>query len=152
MKNQLTINILLVILFIIFGIFLFNNLPTKTLKDGNIDTQSFTPTEIIASFSFDNGLHEYTGSIDFPNSCYELETKALVMESFPEQVILIFETNNVSSDILCTQVITPKKFRILFQATEQATVSAEYNGKPIDLLLVQEAALDNLEAMEEPVK
>jgi len=148
MDKQLIISLLLVVLFVAFGALLLKTLPIADMQDDEINI--FTPAEVVAGFIYEDGLHEYTGSLDFPNGCYELDAHAIVMESYPEQVVLVFEsTNNEGPDVACTQAIKTIPFRILFSASELATVTARYNNERIDLLIIQNEALDMVEVLEE---
>ncbi len=150
MNKQLITNVLIVALFLLIGVFVFRSFPLSDLqnKDDNVNN-TFTPEEIVTSFTYDNGLYEYIGSLDFPNGCYELETHAIVRESYPEQVVLVFNAQRGEEDAFCIQAIKTIPFRILFSASEHATVTATYNGEGIDLLIIQNEALDILEFVED---
>jgi len=151
MNKDLITNILIIILVLVLGLFLFNRYPSET--ENNLpNSDTFIPEEIVVHFSYDRGLHEYSGSINFPNGCYSLKaSEAFVMESYPEQAVLVLETNPIPEDAVCTQAIKTEDFRILFRASEEATVSARYNGEDIDLLVIQDQMIDDLSAQaEEP--
>ncbi len=136
MKTSLLTNVLIIVLVVIFGMLVADtSFEDKAEKDH--DKMSYMPAEIVADFVYTDNLHEYSGVIEFPNPCYELYTEALVRESYPEQITLSFVVTPPAEDVMCAQVITPKEFRILVGASEQATVDATYNGKKINLIIVE---------------
>lgn len=87
--------------------------------------------EIIIHKTFENGTYSITGSVDLPDPCYSIDSKVLVAESFPEQVMLQIDTPR--TDEVCAQVITTKEFMVKFQASDKAIISGMLNGKGIKL-------------------
>lgn len=92
---------------------------------------------ITAKHFFADGTHTFVGEIPMPTPCDLLETSAQVRESMPEQVVLEFSVINESD--MCAQVITPQRFMIEVQASEEATVSAEFMGRTVELNLLEPA-------------
>lgn len=89
---------------------------------------------ISAVHFFDDGSHTFAGEIDMPTPCDLLEVDAVVMESFPEQIRLEFSVISEDTD-LCAQVITPQRFMVQVDASEEATVTAELMGRSVELNL-----------------
>lgn len=89
---------------------------------------------INAVHSFKSGLHDYTGAITLPIPCYTLSVDAVVRESFPEDVTIRFTIqDDKKENQICTQVLTEKSFRIIFQASKEANVHAVVNDTPVQL-------------------
>ncbi len=86
-------------------------------------------TKIPVTHQFKNGLHTYVGSIDAPTPCHSILGEAVVKESYPEQVDIRIETKE--SEGICAQVITAKKFKVSFSASENPVVRAFVNGTPV---------------------
>lgn len=86
-------------------------------------------TKIPVTHQFKNGLHTYVGSIDTPTPCHSIEGTAIVKESYPEQVDIRIETKE--SEGICAQVITAKKFKVSFSASQNPVVRAFINGTPV---------------------
>ncbi len=91
-------------------------------------------TRIDAKHYFDDGTHTFVGEILMPTPCDLIEVEALVMESFPEQVRLDFTVINNAQT--CAQVITAQRFMATAQASDQATISATFMGRPVELNLI----------------
>jgi hypothetical protein len=91
-------------------------------------------TRITAKHFFENGVHTIAGEIPMPTPCDLLEVDAMVAESFPEQVSLNF--NVVNNAEFCAQQITPQRFKVTANASEQATFSANFMGRRVELNLV----------------
>lgn len=106
------------------------------------------PKQIItAKHSFDGDVHTVAGEIDLPTPCHLLETNVTVAESFPEQVVIAFDTVFEGEDT-CAQVITPARFKVEFQASENARINATLNGKKVILNLIEATEGENLDDFE----
>lgn len=64
-----------------------------------------------------------TGTL--PNPCYEISTEAIVMESFPEQVIIRARVTPPGEDEICIQVIQEVYEEAEFEASEEAEISLQ---------------------------
>lgn len=82
---------------------------------------------------YEDGVHTIVGELAMPTPCDLLNAEATVAESFPEQVTLDFEVINNAET--CAQVITPARFQVRAEASEEATFSARFNGRPVELNL-----------------
>jgi len=93
---------------------------------------------IDATHFFEDGTHTVVGEINMPTPCDLLDPRVEVAESMPEQVTINFEVINNSAT--CAQVITPQRFRVDFDASEDASVSATLDGRelPINLIPAKE--------------
>ncbi len=89
-----------------------------------------------------NGTHIIAGEANSPTPCDILTTDARIAESFPEQVTLLFNSKN--SGEICAQVVTSNRFKIEFQASENATIKATWNGQPVELNLIPVGANEDL--------
>ena len=94
-------------------------------------------TRITAKHFFIDGVHTLVGEIPFPTPCDLLTTDARVAESFPEQIFIDFNVINDSKT--CDQVVTLQRFKIEAQASKEATLSARFMGRPVELNLVPAA-------------
>ena len=91
-------------------------------------------TRITGKHYFIDGVHTIAGEIPMPTPCDLLEVEAMVMESMPEQVALDFTVINNAE--FCAQVVTPQRFMVSATASEAATYSATFMGRPVELNLV----------------
>jgi hypothetical protein len=64
--------------------------------------------------------YEVTGTL--PNPCYTVTFEPVVMESFPEQVIIETKVQEPSPDEICTQVIQEVEETGTFSASEEAEI------------------------------
>jgi hypothetical protein len=129
-KNILGIGILLVVLILAGGLLYY--LYTNHEQDNTIDIGD----TIILDDSIGENLnfeYEYVGDNRWeyiitgtlPNPCYEIKTEAIVMESFPEQVIVRSTITLPSEDMVCIQVIQEVYEEGEFLASEEAIVRFE---------------------------
>lgn len=84
-----------------------------------------------------DGVHTLVGTIDMPTPCDLLESTATVAESFPEQIRINFSVINNAE--MCAQVITPQRFKVSASASNAATLTATWEGIPIELNLIPAA-------------
>jgi len=125
----------LVIVVIIFIAFLKN---TFYKTNNEIKKEIPIVSSITSGHMYKGGLHNYTGSIMLPTPCYILSVDAMVKETFPEDVSIRFTITEDKKNELCAQVVTEKKFRIIFQASKEAKVSATVNNIQVPLNIEKE--------------
>lgn len=140
--------ILTVVLFVVIiaGMFIYAYLKNNELQTVEIEKiepvaeeQVLYPdiTRVDAKHYYINGLHTLVGEINFPTPCDLLEAEALVMESYPEQVLINFNVINNAEN--CAQVITAQRFKVEAKASAEATFSAKFLGRDIELNLIPAA-------------
>jgi len=133
--RKITIGIiatLALLLIFALGLLLY---PRTVLQEENV---SHITTSIPVVHQWRSGVHTYVGVIQAPSPCHSVAGGALVKESYPEQVDIRIETRE--SGEMCAQVITEKKFRVSFSASEEAVARAYLNGTGV-LFRVSEASL-----------
>ena len=108
--------------------------PSRGSPDSTDNREYPSVTRITAKHFIEDGTHTFVGEIPMPTPCDLIETDAVVRESDPEQVELQFSVLNTADT--CAQVITPQRFSISATASPEATVSATFNGRPVELNLV----------------
>lgn len=91
-------------------------------------------TRITAKHFVEDGTHTFVGEIPMPTPCDLIETDAVVRESMPEQIELQFSVINTADT--CAQVVTPQRFSVEAPASPEATVSATFQGRPVELNLI----------------
>lgn len=104
------------------------------------------PTEIThidAKHFFKDGTHTVAGEIMMPTPCDLLEAKvAFIAKSIPEKVGLAFTVIN-NTNGACAQVITPQRFKVSFEGTTDATITATLKGREVILNLVEAGPDEN---------
>ena len=134
---------------IIIGMFTFAFLKQKEIKVENNNNTDEIMDESIGRYDyiervdvkhfFIDGVHTLVGEMPMPTPCDLLESKVLVMESYPEQIQIDFSViNNAES---CIQQITPARFQVTATADEQASFKAKLMGRDI-MLNIFEADID----------
>ena len=132
---------------IIVGMFTFAYLKKTELEKDIVVSEVEEPvaevkyasiTRVNAIHYYIDGLHTLVGEIAMPTPCDLLEAEAVVMESFPEQIVIDF--NVINNAEFCTQVITPQRFKVSASASEEATFKANFMGRPVELNLTPAGA------------
>ena len=143
-----------VIVVLLFGVSYYISQSNNELKNGesqigdvngdvNVDVPRAT---ITAKHQYDSGMHIVAGEIEVPTPCHLLETDVIIRESFPEQVEVQFTVSTQAE--ICAQVITPARFKVEFNASENARISGTLNGKPVVLNLISAGSEENLDEFE----
>lgn len=121
---------------------------------GSVNGQNTVSEEpiqtITAKHQFKNGKHIIAGEVNLPTPCHLLVWNVRVEKSLPEQVTTAF--NSSSQADTCAQVITSARFKIEFNASENAIIRASWNDKPTTLNLVPVSAGENIENFEVFIK
>jgi hypothetical protein len=114
------------------------------------DTPASVPQAIVAQHQFVGGMHTIAGSVDLPTPCHNLLTEPFFVGEDTSTVEVRFTTSVVGD--VCAQVITPARFKLTFEADENATITALWNGRPAELNLVPVPEGANLDDFEVYVK
>lgn len=151
-QNKVVIYIIVVLVLAIVMFLSFRSIDEKAddYERGQIQDEVVVeePSIIItAKHSFSDGVHIVAGEVEMPTPCDLLESEVVVMESFPEQVLINFKTIN-QSEGLCAQVITPARFKVEFSASEGASISATLNGERVILNLIEAREGEDLDDFE----
>jgi len=110
-----------------------------------VETPLKAPEKIVtAKHQFKDGTHTIVGEIDMPTPCHLLDWDVVIAESFPEQVTVNFKSVYNSADV-CVQVVTQQRFKVTFDASENAVISATLDGKKIILNLIEALEGENLD-------
>lgn len=111
---------------------------------GNVTDPDTRPV-IKVLHQYKTGAHVYVGELELPTPCHSIEAESVVLESYPEQVQVILSTKE--GEGICAQVITPKKFKVAFQASKEASVNVSLNGGAVRFEVGEAPPSLNLEAM-----
>ncbi len=141
-KTKTIIGVVAVIIIIVAAVAYYS---TRENKEGqNVEqeeVEAVLPSgtqALSARHSFVAGKHIVAGEVKVPTPCVVLETAVRIAESFPEQVTIDFTAT--SDGEICAQVIDTRRFKVEFDASENATIKATWNGKPIELNLLKASA------------
>jgi len=141
-SRVITMAILLFVL-IVLGMFAFAYLKNQELKDEVVEQPIEEPvddvkyaaiTRVDAKHYYEDGVHTLVGEIPMPTPCDLLVSEAVVMESYPERIAIDFSVINNAN--FCAEVITPQRFKVSATASEDATFSAKFMDRQIELNLI----------------
>jgi hypothetical protein len=130
-KNILGLGVLFVILLVLGAVALniYLDLRKDPIQEEDITEDSNTEA-CYDNISFDyyykgNNLWQYNVTGTLPNPCYTISVESVVMESYPEQVIVKSTITKPDPETMCIQVIQEVEEEGEFEASEQATVTFE---------------------------
>lgn len=130
-KNILGLGVLLIIVLVLGALALNIYLDLRKEPTEQEDIPEDTSKEACYdNISFDyyykgNNLWQYNVTGTLPNPCYTISVESIVMESYPEQVIVKSTITKPDPETMCTQVIQEVDEEGEFEASEQATVTFE---------------------------
>jgi hypothetical protein len=146
MDKRTLILVLSLFSFIVVGMFVFAYLKRAELAQLPVVTPPVDEeielypgiTRIDAKHYIIDGVHTFAGEVVMPTPCDLLEVDAIVRESYPEQITLDF--NVINNSEMCAQVLTNQRFMTSASATSrEATVTATFMGRPVELNLIPAA-------------
>lgn len=103
-------------------------------------------TRIDAKHYIIDGVHTFAGEIVLPTPCDLLEVESSVQESYPEKINLTF--NVINNADMCAQVMTTQRFMVTAAASPEASVSATFMGRIVELNLIPAAEGESPEEFE----
>jgi hypothetical protein len=133
----------LILVLIVAGMFIFAYLKKHEIQESqdqglHVEEDPTSPygtiTRIDAKHFYIDGTHTVVGEMAMPTPCDLLNWDTRILESFPEQVIIDFEVVNHAET--CAQVVTPQRFSVSFDASEEAVVRATLQGREIEVNLI----------------
>lgn len=145
MKQKPVVIAIALFVVIVAGMFAFAYLKKNEAVNAPVtqDTQNTgevkyaSITRVTAKHYYIDGVHTLAGEIPMPTPCDLLEAEALVRESFPEQIAISF--NVVNNAEFCAEQVTMQRFMVSAAASKDATFSATFMGRPVELNLVPAA-------------
>lgn len=91
-------------------------------------------TRINGKHFYDGKTHTIVGEIPMPTPCDLLNWDTRIQESMPETAIVDFTViNNAEA---CAQVVTQQRFKVSFDASENAVMRATLEGRSVELNLI----------------
>ncbi len=142
MYRKAIIAAIIIFIFIVIGMFTFaflkkaeiNDDLQQQVEDPQSEVKYAAITRVNATHFYEDGVHTLVGEIPMPTPCDLLEAEILVAESYPEQISVDFSVLNNAD--FCAQVITEQRFKVSATASEEATFSARFMGRTVDLNLI----------------
>lgn len=153
--NQRAI-IVAVVLFIVIVLGMFAYARMKSAEVNKVEPLPETPQKeeyaeierIDAKHYFKDGTHTVAGEIMMPTPCDLLESRAVKTATsspdypYPDQIGLEFTVINYTGAV-CAQVITPQRFKVSFEAGEDALIGATFKGEKVMLNFVEAGPDEN---------
>ncbi len=145
----------LVLVLIIVGMFVFAYLKKAEIQKGEDAPKTVTEdinapygniTRVDAKHFYVAPTHTIVGEILMPTPCDLLNWETRILESAPEQVIVDF--NVVNHAETCAETVTPQRFKVSFDAPENAKIRATLQGREIEVNLVPAGANESPEDFE----
>lgn len=105
------------------------------------------PRIITALHQFSKGKHTIAGEVELPTPCHILNQNVTFTSVDPEVINIDFVTT-AKDESLCAQVLTSTRYKIDFVSSENAQITATWNGEPATLNLVpvgEGESLDNFD-------
>ncbi len=126
-KGIIGLAVLLLLLVVIGAVVYQVVLDDNTKKDDDIslgEPHTLTEENFVFEYTYKgDNLWSYTVKGNLPTPCYSINTDAVVMESFPEQVIVTSRITPPAKDVMCAQVIQEVNEVGEFNASEKAQVT-----------------------------
>jgi hypothetical protein len=143
MEHKNIVAAVVVLVLIIVGMFVFAYLKKNEMNEAenippvaneDVDGPYANISRIDAKHFYEEPTHTIAGEILMPTPCDLLNWTTRIQESSPESVIVDFDIVNHSE--MCTQVVTPQRFKVSFDASEGANIRATLEGRNVELNLV----------------
>lgn len=103
-------------------------------------------TRIDGKHFYIDGVHTIVGELSMPTPCDLLEGSARVAESMPEEITFAFDVINNAET--CAQAVTQQRFKVSAEASPEASMRATFEGRPVELNLIEAAPGETPEEFE----
>jgi len=109
-------------------------------------------SNLTAAHHFEDGLHTIAGEYGLPSACHRLTHEVFFVDGKDERIEIQFRIIGPPADEVCAQVVTPARFKIEFEAPEDASIKASLNNESIRLNLIEVEEGEDLDSFEEFIK
>lgn len=149
MNKATVITLIVIVLLLLVGWFAFwrDGGQIEQVVEDETQMEEVEAMLITAKHEFSDGTHIIAGEVNLPTPCHILNTSVDVTKGTdPDQAIINFESTTQAET--CIQVIAPTRFKVDFEADENAEITATWNGKKVDLNLIPVAEGESLDDFE----
>lgn len=149
MNKATVITLIVIVLLLLVGWFAFwrDGGQVEQVVEDDTEMDAGESMLITAKHEFSDGTHVIAGEVNLPTPCHILNTSVDVTKGTdPDQAIINFESTTQAET--CIQVIAPTRFKVDFEADENAEITATWNGKKVDLNLIPVAEGESLDDFE----
>jgi hypothetical protein len=124
-KTIITIVSLVAVLFVVAYAyeFIFNK---PIIESPTIEQEQFPTQKVEVKEQYKGTTYTFAGSLDVPTPCHTLSTKTNKISDTKYQIELI--TGNPKEGVVCAQVISPKTYKVSFDAPKDIVVTILVNG------------------------
>ncbi len=143
MNNRVVVVAIILFVIVVTGMFTFAYLKKSEIRERTTDIPPPSQpeagpydsiTRVDAKHFFIDGKHTLVGEIVLPTPCDLLDWSAPVAESMPEQVTVHFKVINTAET--CVAQVTNQRFKVDFSASKDASISATFMGRGVELNLI----------------
>ncbi len=100
---------------------------------------------------YKGGKHTYIGELNLPTPCHLIQSDVVRDETNIRKIEINFRSA-LEDNALCAQVITPRPFKVTFEAPEKITLTVMFDGRPIRFNIFEVPAEDNVEQFDINIK
>lgn len=159
MNRNTLITTLIILALVVVGIVLFTststtqtnqpqtNQPTEATTTEGTDQDDGRRITAKHQYNSEDSMHIVAGEVDVPTPCHQLTT-SVDGTATSSSVTINFQAQRADEGEMCAQVITPRRFKVTFEAREDVEIQATYDGNPATLNLVPVPEGENLEEFE----
>ncbi|HEU4677551.1 MAG TPA: hypothetical protein VFS75_02425 [Candidatus Paceibacterota bacterium] len=144
MEKRNTIIAIVLIVIVVAGMFLYARMKRAEINapapEPAATTTDVTPspyagiTRIDAKHFFDGTTHTVVGSMSMPTPC-----DLLNWSTHADGSTVTIDFTVINNAEMCAQTVTEARFKVAFDAPENATIKATLEGRPIDVNLIPAA-------------
>jgi len=152
MNTRVLVGGLVALAFIIFGVTLYYSLSdrerSEVPREEETEETGFIPDVINVLHQFKDGTHTVAGEIEMPTPCDLLELEPAVEVREPQEDRALLQFTTVHEGEVCAQMITPVRFKDSFNAGEGAELTGTWNGRAVELNVIEVDSDDNIDDFE----
>ncbi len=102
---------------------------STTISD---ETNSFIPDEIVMQKSFIAGIHYLEGVVVVPNDCYAVSEEVMVLESYPEQVVIALSIDQAECQTRVNEI--PLQYELALAPDATFSISINETVVPVTFI------------------
>ena len=119
------VSLLIILIAVVYGYeFIFKK---PVIESPTIEEQeNFQDQKVEIKEQYKDSTYTFAGVLDLPTPCHSFTTKTNKVSDSKYQIVVT--TVNPKEDVMCAQVVTPKPYKVSFEAPENIEVTILIDG------------------------
>lgn len=146
MTKKIVITLIALLLLVVAFTFYASNKDKNemTAREEAVNNDERPEMNLITKHQYKDGEHAFIATLELPTPCHSFNAEVVDGDN----PTINFTVSEPEEGRVCAQVITPKDAKVTYQGDENLEFNATVNGDPVNLLLYEIPADEDIDTAE----